>query len=256
MSKTKEQMIEELNAKIPRDVVSERQGSGGKSFSYLTGHYVIDLLNKIFGQGNWSYLVEHTECVHSGNDGKTNTVHYIARGRLEVPVLGSMFTDVGYGDGSDKFNIGKAHELAIKEAATDAFKRCARNLGMATGLALYDKEQSNVDDGEELKAVSQGPKRVAGPVAVAAGSGKPAGTVSAPVGSGIPEAAPEDREELNKLISSLADVVGAKAGSKKAAKMQELIGLMRKKYNVKKKEDLTYTQAAEFYKELREQANG
>ena len=41
------------------------------------------------------------------------------------------------------------YNTKAKEAVTDALKRAAKNLGMSMGLALYDKEQVNVDDGEE-----------------------------------------------------------------------------------------------------------
>jgi hypothetical protein len=58
------------------------------------------------------------------------------------------FSDYGYGDGTDKTNPGKAHELAIKEAVTDGLKRCAKNLGPVMGLALYDKDQTDVKEAE------------------------------------------------------------------------------------------------------------
>lgn len=154
MSKTYEEIVQELDSKIPRDVIEQRDGGGGRKLSYLPGHYVIDRLNKVIGQGNWGYdsninlLFSGVIQDKYGND--VNTVHYSGRVTLVVTIDGRqvVFTDYGYGDGTDKTNPGKAHELAIKEAVTDGLKRCAKNLGMSMGLALYDKTQENVADEE------------------------------------------------------------------------------------------------------------
>ena len=41
-------------------------------------------------------------------------------------------------------NSGKAHELALKGAETDATKRALATFGNPFGLALYDREQVGV----------------------------------------------------------------------------------------------------------------
>ena len=56
----------ELDAPIPRSAVSQRQGGGGKSLSYLAGHYIIDRLNKIFGPLGWASKTEKMDLVHTG----------------------------------------------------------------------------------------------------------------------------------------------------------------------------------------------
>jgi len=168
MSKT---IIEQLDAPIPRSAVSQRQGGGGRSLSYLAGHYVIDRLNKVFGPMNWASKIESLQLVHTAE----NSVHYIAQVRLVVEDENGKkteHTDVGYGDGSDKTNIGKAHELAVKEATTDALKRAAKNLGQSMGLALYSKDQENVVEDEEPKVA---PKQQAAPKAAKAAEKSPVG---------------------------------------------------------------------------------
>jgi len=46
------------------------------------------------------------------------------------------------------------HESAIKEAETDAMKRAFMTFGNPFGLALYDKQQTNVaDEGDESRAL-------------------------------------------------------------------------------------------------------
>lgn len=158
------EILEDLDKKIPRDVVSERDGGGGRRLSYLEGHYVIDRLNKVFGPLNWNKeIVEVKEVVNKTSRGEFPA--YLVKLRLTVSVIyidGSILTSVkeGYGYGADK-SSQNAHELAIKEAVTDALKVAAKDLGMSMGLALYSKSQENVgDDDEERRtsAVSHGPK--------------------------------------------------------------------------------------------------
>lgn len=158
MPKTIEQLRQELDAKIPRSEIKTRDG-GGVTLDYLSSYYVIKRLNEVLGQGSWSYAVNELRLVHAGPFEKKNwktqqmetnhSAHYLAQVRLTV-MFGKddyvNFEDVGYGDGTDKTMPGKAHELAAKEAVTDAVKRCAKNLGMSLGLALYDKEQENVSE--------------------------------------------------------------------------------------------------------------
>lgn len=149
MSRTIEEIQKELDAKIPRSVVSERDGGGGRKLSYLEGHYVIDRLNQVFGALNWSN--EILDVINLG----TPKPSYLVKVRLTVHGLQAPIVKEGYGYGSDK-SANSPHELAIKEAVTDGLKVAAKNLGMSMGLALYDKTQENVDDGEpEAPAPSQ-----------------------------------------------------------------------------------------------------
>jgi len=156
MSKTIDQINQELSSKIPRDVIEQRDG-GGRKLSYLPGWYVIDRLNAIFGADGWSYDTTELRCVHSGEittrSGTTNSASYTATVALYVQFPGTesakRITDVGFGNGTDKGDPGKPHELATKEAVTDGIKRCAKSLGNSLGLALYDKSQENVEDAPE-----------------------------------------------------------------------------------------------------------
>lgn len=152
MSKTLQELGLELDQKIPRDVVSLRDGGGGRKLSYLEGHYVIDRLNKVFGHMNWSKdIVSVKEVENTTSRGVYPA--YLVKVRLTVGFATpdgqfKTATKEGYGYGSDK-SSQNAHELAIKEAVTDALKVAAKDLGMSMGLALYDKAQENVDDGNE-----------------------------------------------------------------------------------------------------------
>lgn len=251
MSKTKEQIIAELDAKIPRSVVSEREGGAGRSFSYLKGHYVIARLNEVLGQGNWSYITEEVRQVYAGEINGKHHAHYIAIVRLEAPGLGSIFSDVGYGDGMDKFNPGKAHELAAKEAVTDAMKRAAKNLGMSMGLALYDTEQTNVDDSEETAKPAAAQR--AKPEAKRATAAKEAAPVEAQVQerptkeNNIPETPPANRDQLNLMITNMSKVILAKH----IKTLTDMKADLEQKYGTSDKNKLKDEQAKEVYKALR-----
>lgn len=184
--KSYEDICKELDAGIPQSAVASRS-QAGVTLSYLQGWYVIDKLNKIFGQGHWSYTLDKLEKVFEGKVNEKHCVSYIATVNLSVEFSDRVpdndtitgyrknsvyFSDVGYGDGQDKNNPGKAHELAVKEAVTDGLKRCAKSLGMSLGLALYDKEQEYVYDDSEpkqkptkspvSKATTEAPKKETG----------------------------------------------------------------------------------------------
>ena len=224
----------ELETPIPRDRVAKRQAGGGRTLDYLEGWYVIDRLNKVFGNGNWGYSIAegYPKVVHEGEINGKHRVSYIAKVVLEVnfqrPTVPdserlysrhTIYEDVGFGNGMDAVDPGKAHELATKEAVTDALKRCAKNLGMSMGLALYDKSQENVDDGE-----------TAAPVAVKSTSN---GTRS----KRKPTAA-----EIAGLVQSTARVAIGKGIYKTP---DDFSKYLEKTYGVSKTKDLTAVQQTE-----------
>lgn len=147
-----------LDNNIPKDVIKTRS-QGGTTLSYLETWQVIDRMNQVLGQGNWGYQIARLDKVFEGKieqySGEAFTTSYTAQVSLFATIEGKtvIFTEVGYGDGTDKKSPGKAHELATKEAVSDALKRAAKNLGRSMGLALYDKTQEFV--GETTKAVGE-----------------------------------------------------------------------------------------------------
>ena len=131
-----------LNANLDARVVRTREGGGGKELYYVEGWWVIDQLNRIIGQGRWGYECEPHMVSDAVNAKGNPTVTYISRCTLTIEGC-QPITDHGAGHGNDR-DRGLAIEKAIKEANTDALKRCAKSLGMALGLALYDKAQEHV----------------------------------------------------------------------------------------------------------------
>lgn len=119
----------------------------GPKGDYIEGWHAMAEANRIFGFGEWSYTVKTCSCV-SERDRKIGQaqkdgfgVTYTAL--VSVEVGGVIREDVGAGHGYD-IDCGLAHESAIKEAVTDALKRCLRSFGNPFGLALYDKSRENV----------------------------------------------------------------------------------------------------------------
>lgn len=130
--------------------LSMRPGPGEQQLVYYDGHTVITLLNHIFGWDGWNTEVKGTPKVDCWQEGKSHKAYAQVVLRLSVVGVGgvvavyreeagagSLKLKLGTKQDSDK---GKAMENALKEAFTDALKRCARTLGPKTGLALYNKK--------------------------------------------------------------------------------------------------------------------
>lgn len=138
---------EALAAPLSRDNVKTRDQSGRK-LSYIEGWVVIKEANRIFGFDGWTRETIDLKCVSEREReiGASKApgwgVTYIARVRIMVGDL--IREGCGTGHGIDR-DVGQAHESALKEAETDAMKRAFMTFGNPFGLALYDKEQAEVE---------------------------------------------------------------------------------------------------------------
>jgi len=156
-----------LDAKLDGAVVKTRKQSG-QTLSYIEGWRAIDEANRIFGFDGWTRETLSAECVYSGeyqkavweNGRKTDKTvpafrcTYHARVRVTA---GGVFRDgTGSGHGFGE-NPGDAHESAVKESETDAMKRALMTFGNPFGLALYDKDQTDVEHGNHRPANGAAP---------------------------------------------------------------------------------------------------
>jgi hypothetical protein len=124
----------------------------GKGYDYLAVHDVERTANRIFGYGRWGTEVVDLE--HLGTVQVTNTKNekgwYTGyRCTVRLTVAGCEPVDgVGYGDAFEKQWSGQitTHELAAKEAESDAEKRAFKKYGDQFGLILYakDDEKRNI----------------------------------------------------------------------------------------------------------------
>lgn len=266
MKKTLEQLSNELDANIPRSAVKTREGAGRRAFSYLSTDYVIDRLNKVVGQLNWSSATEENRSVFEGQVNGKHCVSYIARVRIEVQhidesgrILRTSHTGTGYGDGSDASNLGKAHELAAKEAESDALKRAAKNLGQSMGLALYDKDQTNVED----DAPAGKPTPVSTPINTPTKARPAQESATASAAAERPKAqaphadrpaatnAHADRDKLMRSITAASKIILAQG----KGDTEGLKANMREKYGTDVKENLTDEQAKQLLAELTAKAS-
>ena len=146
---------------LGRNAVSQRKGPGGSSLSYVNQHYVRRRLCEVFGALGFDTQTVRMERVHGPEfskrtikkrDGGTwdkevwttvyeATVRVTARDPETGEVSVKEGTAAGVGEDSQ---IGWSTHLAVTEAETDALKRAAMQLGDSFGLALYDKQQTNV----------------------------------------------------------------------------------------------------------------
>ena len=247
MNKTIEHVEREAGAKIPRDEVSLRDGGGGKKLSYLEAHYVIQRMNEVFGPMGWDQEVVEMRQVNK-DDAKPS---YIAKVRVSAIVKteeGYMrCTKEDYGYGSDKSGLNP-HEMASKEAVSDAFKRAARQFGMSLGLALYSKEQENVEDAPKpaAPAPKPAPTQTVAPTKLAV-----------PGADEINKRSPEQygdasREALNKRISAISKVVIAK----RLKTLDELKADMKAKYGADNTAGLDDAEAKDLLANLEKMANG
>lgn len=148
-----------LNSPLLAKHVKHREQSGRK-LSYIEGWHAIAEANRIFGFGAWNRETIEIKCVaeRERTIGRSQDagwgVTYIARVRITVTGEGGhtiIREGCGSGHGIDR-DLGQAHESALKEAETDAMKRGLMTFGNPFGLALYDKDQSNVQSAESTKA--------------------------------------------------------------------------------------------------------
>jgi|SRR6185437_13009995 len=148
-----EEQVAALKAKLDASVVCKRS-QAGRQFSYVEGWHVIAEANRIFGFDSW-----HRETVEMRQLGEPREVDgkwrvaYMAKVKVEVFAgeKSVVREGCGYGSGIDK-DVGSAHESALKEAETDAMKRALMTFGNPFGLALYDKDQENVEHAAPPKA--------------------------------------------------------------------------------------------------------
>jgi DNA recombination protein Rad52 len=144
--------IKELTAPLNSKHVKQRS-QAGRSLSYIEGWHAIAEANRIFGHAAWSREIKSlVQCGEPREiDGKYRVAFY-ATVRVQVWVDNGPITreGTGYGSGIDR-DLGSAYESAVKEAETDAMKRALMTFGNPFGLALYDKDQTNVIDADEAE---------------------------------------------------------------------------------------------------------
>lgn len=150
MTKFTPEQVAQLSGPLNKAFVKERK-QGGAKLSYIEGWRAIEEANRIFGFDGWDRTLLRLEETNrelvelKGDNGPYRQwrVGYLAT--VQITVGGVVRQGTGFGSGMARPEaLGDAIESAAKEAETDAMKRALMTFGNPFGLALYDKEQTNV----------------------------------------------------------------------------------------------------------------
>jgi len=204
----------ELICKLDRRHVKERVQAGRK-VSYIESWHAIAEANRIFGFDAWDReTVEMRPICESettiGKGGQYERagwrVGYLAKVRVTVHCGKPIVREgTGYGSGIDA-DLGAAHESAAKEAESDAAKRALMTFGNQFGLALYDKEQTQVEEhGSQPGSPPSLPREPSGE---AARSPSPRAPVSPP--PGLHPKYTEALDAYNRLKKAIQKAANAK----------------------------------------------
>lgn len=137
-----EKQILQMVQRTPREHVYQRAGKGSQKFDYVTGSYVTKVLNFVFGW-NWDF-----EVVNHGHEQD----HIWVQGRLTVhSPTGQSIIKTQFGRAEVKYLKNTKTMLDfgndLKSASTDALKKCASMLGIASDI--YGKMEYKDETGKD-----------------------------------------------------------------------------------------------------------
>ena len=144
-----EAMVKALTAPTPPGAIYKREGRGKTMLDYVSIGYVTHKLNEVFGLG-WSFSCRETSDM--AMIAKTGQI--VVKGILSIDIPGDAhmlggLTREQYGSADVKF-YGVDHPKAgrpidigddFKSAASDALKKCASSLGVASDIYYRDWEK-------------------------------------------------------------------------------------------------------------------
>lgn len=128
-------LIERRLSKTLASLIKRRQGKGGKDFDYVTRHTAFRWLDTHY-PGLWSFTV-----IERFYDELMQ--HYYVHARLKIsdPVTGFIqeFDDMGISE-TKKSGDRIVEQMYYKNACSDAFKRCAVQIGAFNDVYSEDDE--------------------------------------------------------------------------------------------------------------------
>jgi len=157
---------EALQADLDPALRKEREGPGGRPLTYIDQGAVKAAMNRVFGHGRWSYQTLACDClgteeVQSRGENPRDGFKVAYRAHVQVLLSdeAASYSDWGYCDDVSYTSALEAHEMALKGAVSDAFKRAAAALGNQFGLSLYEEAAERRADADAKKRGKQRPGR-------------------------------------------------------------------------------------------------
>lgn len=146
------EQIQKFFTSTPKEKIKVRKGKGGNAWKYVSGSYVTQVLNSLFGF-NWSFevLTSMEEALKTAGTGTL-----VVQGRLKVKIGNEWIAKEQFGRKEIAFLKGTKTPLDfgndMKAAATDAKKKCASELGLFADVYSQDDffEAEVVDEKAEL----------------------------------------------------------------------------------------------------------
>jgi hypothetical protein len=122
-----------LMKRTPDKFVRTRPAKGGGTWTYVSGGYIRKVLNLMFG---WDWDFEVLSEIERGNQ-------VIVKGKLTCRVNGRAIVKTQFGCKEIMYKRGTQDPLNLgndyKAAATDALKKCAADIGIASDI--YGKDE-------------------------------------------------------------------------------------------------------------------
>lgn len=143
--------IDQLNHLLkytPEQYIKKRPAKGGGEWFYVSGGYVKNVLNLMFGW-DWDFEIIEEKILHS---------EAVVKGKLTVRSGGRTIIKMQYGNKDIAYKRqpneqGEQLHLSIgndlKAAATDALKKCASELGIAADIYWKEDFESKTVVSEE-----------------------------------------------------------------------------------------------------------
>ena len=124
------EQISKFFTATPKDKIKSRPAKGGGTWDFVSGSYVTQVLNSLFGF-DWNFTIK-TSMEEALATARTGTV--VVQGRLEVRIGDRYIVKEQYGRKEVAYKKGTNDLLDfgndLKAAATDAKKKCASELGL------------------------------------------------------------------------------------------------------------------------------
>lgn len=133
--------------KLLAPIAARRVGRDGKGFSHIEGYEAKAHMTRLFGFARWDHQLVSSELVYeTESEGKGGRPAWSVcyRAVVQVTVRSpeghhlAVYSDAATGDAANQPSRADAHDLALKTASSQAFKRCCICLGDQFGLSLYN----------------------------------------------------------------------------------------------------------------------